>query len=66
MRKITNNKAAALRYAVQQLVRAEVADSWKGGGRPEDVPVIEEELRRARTRVLILIARSTSPINPKS
>lgn len=66
MRKITDNEATVLRYAIRQLVRAEVADSWKGGGYPEDVPLIEEELRRARIRVSVLIARSTSPINPES
>lgn len=49
--------ATKLKYAIRQLVRAEIADSWKGGGYPEDIPIIEEEMRRARIRVSLLITR---------
>lgn len=36
-----------LRSAIRRLVRAEVADAWKGGGCPEDIPYIERELKSA-------------------
>jgi hypothetical protein len=34
--------------AVERLIRAEVAESWKGSKMPEDHPPIERELRLAR------------------
>lgn len=48
---------ASLQEAIRRLVRAEIADSWKGGGYPEDIPIIEEDLRRARIRVSGLLTR---------
>lgn len=37
-----------LKAVVRRLVRAEVADSWKGGGDPSDIPAIEQELKQAK------------------
>jgi hypothetical protein len=54
-------EAKKLKRAIRQLVLAEIADSWKGGGYPEDIPIIEEELRRARIRVSVIIAQNTEP-----
>lgn len=56
---MTAEEAKALKVAIRQLVRAEVAGSWKGSAYPEDVPLIEAELRAARIRVSVLIARAT-------
>lgn len=41
-------KLAAVRRAVKRLVKAEIADSWKGGTMPEDWSAIERELERAK------------------
>jgi hypothetical protein len=38
--------------AIKNLVQAEVADSWKGGGKPEDMPLIENRLKRAQYHML--------------
>ncbi len=38
-----------LKRAVARLIRAEVANSWRGGGYSEDIPAIEKELKSART-----------------
>jgi hypothetical protein len=43
--------------AVRRLVKAEVADSWKGGGDPADVPEIEAELKSARRALRNLLER---------
>lgn len=37
-----------LKQLVDRLIKAAGADSWKGGGHPEDIPAIEAELRDAR------------------
>lgn len=42
--------AKEIKAAVQRLVDAEVADSWKGGGDPADIPYIEQELEIARMK----------------
>lgn len=39
-----------IRLAVRRLIDAEVADAWKGGGDPDDIPDIEFELREARAQ----------------
>lgn len=39
---------ARIDKVVQRLIKAELEDSWKGGGDPEDIPDIELELRRAK------------------
>lgn len=43
-------KQRAVRLAVRRLIEAEVADSWKGGGDPADIPDIEDELIEARVQ----------------
>jgi hypothetical protein len=35
--------AEKLRKAIRRLVRAEIANSWKGGAYKEDVPIIKED-----------------------
>ena len=37
-----------LRRVVRELVAAEIADSWKGGGDPVDIPYIEARVKVAR------------------
>lgn len=54
---ISVEEETKLKRAIRILVRAEIADSWKGGGRPEDIPIIEQELKSARCRVAVLLAR---------
>ena len=44
-----------LRKAIQRLVDAEVADSWKGGGDPADIPFIEQELELAKMYLEIIL-----------
>lgn len=51
------DKKAQLKRAIRELVRAEIANSWKGASYAEDVPIIEDELRRARIRVSVLISQ---------
>lgn len=46
----SGNPAKEIKAAVQRLVDAEVADSWKGGGDPADIPYIEQELEIARMK----------------
>lgn len=52
---MTPAQAQALKVAIRRLVLAEIANSWKGGGHPEDIPIIEEDLRVARIRVTSLL-----------
>ena len=62
---MTPAQAKQLKTAIRKLVRAEVADSWKGwkgGGYPEDIPIIEAELRECRIRVSVLIAKYTNKV----
>ena len=40
---------SSLRRAVTRLIKAEVADSWKGSKMPEERVGIERELERARS-----------------
>lgn len=47
MATITVNTATVKRL-VKALVEAEIANSWKGGGFPEDIPAIEFNLKLAR------------------
>ena len=52
---MTPAQAQALKVAIRKLVLAEIANSWKGGGNPEDIPIIEEDLLNARLRVTSLL-----------
>lgn len=45
-----------LRGAIKRLVDVEVADSWKGGGDPEDWPAIEAELKVAKHELKSVLA----------
>lgn len=40
-----------LEELIQQLADAQEADSWKGGGDPEYIPVIEAELELAKLKL---------------
>ena len=51
--------AVMLSDLVAEFARASVAESWKGGGDPFDVPVIETELALAATKLDLFIARIT-------
>ena len=53
---MNKQQAKQLKVAIQELVDAEVADSWKGGGDPADIPIIEAELKACRIVVSALIA----------
>lgn len=46
---------ARLRRAIGRYTRAYNADSWKGGGDPDDIPAIEQELRSARKALSALL-----------
>lgn len=55
-----NQKAVdKLKQAIRKLVMAEIANSWRGGGCPDDIPIIEQELLAARLRVHVILARNT-------
>lgn len=56
---LTPKQAEELHRLIRSLVRAEVADSWKGGGYPDDIPIIEGELKAARIRIKLYINRLT-------
>ena len=58
---ITVDQAQALKKAVRQLVRAEVAASWKGAMDPIDLELIAEELTASRIRLGGIISRMTDP-----
>lgn len=45
---MTRTQILELKRRIKRLIDAEVADSWKGGGDPDDWPEIEKELRAAR------------------
>lgn len=47
---LNKGQASNLNKLVRDLVQAEVADSWKGGGDPGDIEVIEAELALAKAR----------------
>jgi hypothetical protein len=42
---------------VGEHVRAQVAESWKGGGDPVDVPIIELEAKLAEAELLRFVAK---------
>lgn len=45
------NHKTKLQRAIRRLVRAEVNYSWKGGGDPENIPYLTQELKLARKAV---------------
>lgn len=58
---ITKLQRRALQRAIRALVKAEIADSWKGGGYPDDIPIIEEELLDAKRALTQLLDDLTEP-----
>lgn len=48
---LTEKEAKKLNGLIHKLIQAEVTDSWKGGGDPQDIPIIEAELKIARLQV---------------
>lgn len=52
-----SNMAKEIRAAVKRLINAEVADSWKGGGDPADIPYIEQELEIAQMKFDALMGK---------
>lgn len=61
---MTKSQAANLKKAIQSLVKAAIADSWKGGGDPSDIPSIETDLACANLRVQSLLTSYTT-LEPK-
>ena len=57
---MTKNQASSLKRAIQSLVKAAIADSWKGAGDPADIPLLEAELACANLRVQSLLVSYTS------
>lgn len=52
---ITIDQAIKLRELIADYRDAEIADSWKGGGDPADIPGIEADLREAKTALEVFI-----------
>jgi hypothetical protein len=52
-----------IKRAVTRLIKAEISDSWKGGGDPSDIPDIERELAEARAHSRNTMARIAPAIN---
>lgn len=46
-RKPFNPDKKRLQRKIHRYVKAAIADSWKGGGDPEDIPDIEQEYQAA-------------------
>ena len=44
-----------LRKAIERLVDAEIAHSWKGGGDSSDIPYIEQELELAKVHLELVL-----------
>jgi len=61
---MTPIQAKELRAAVRKLVRAEIADSWKGGGYPEDMPLIAADLIVARLQFDNILHSLTTDCEP--
>ena len=57
--RLAASQAEQLRVAILQHVNAQVAESWKGGGDPADVPLIEAEAQVAMLRLERLIDQLT-------
>lgn len=45
------NKWEQLSTLIQEYADAQEADSWKGGGDPDAIPVVEAQLQLARARL---------------
>lgn len=54
-----------LRRAIIAYTAAAIADSWKGGGDPDDIPAIEQRLKRAHARLDHLLRALPIPLNLK-
>lgn len=48
---LSKQQAAELRRLIGAFVRESLSDSWKSGGDPDDVPVIEAELAASKARL---------------
>jgi hypothetical protein len=57
---VTEKEAETLRRAVRQLVRAEIAYSWRGNLTDrDDIFLVEQELKSAKARFGILLSQHT-------
>lgn len=56
---ITPTERAVLRQIIRRLVRAEVAESWKGSGPFEEYPLLEAETRAAKRELRVFLNRIT-------
>lgn len=50
-----------LQAAIRRLVRAEINNSWKGGGDPDYIPLIEKELKSAKRSLRNIIDKIPFP-----
>jgi hypothetical protein len=48
---LSPEQAAQLNALIDAHVQAQIADSWKGGGDPNDIPLIEAEAEVARLKL---------------
>lgn len=48
---ITSNQSRRIAMLVRELIEAEITNSWKGGGDPQDTPEIEADLVKARIKL---------------
>jgi hypothetical protein len=60
---MTPEQAASLRRSVRQLVRAEIAYSWKENLTDrDDIAIVEEELKSAKSRFGLLLRNYTTEL----
>lgn len=61
---ITSAQTKKLQRLIKNLVQAEIADSWKGGGDLADIPIIEAELLLAKSRLAQYLLQLQIPKPP--
>lgn len=61
---MTAKQAFKLKKLILQRINAEIADSWKGGGDPDDWDAIERRLRDAKRKLKAYIEELTDVVDP--
>ena len=54
---LSDQQAQQLHTLIAAYVEAQIADSWKGGGDPNDIPIIEAEAEVAKLKLERFIAK---------
>lgn len=49
--RLTQERARRLRSLIIAFANASIVDSWKGGGDPDDIPQVEQDLKDAENRL---------------